>query len=119
MINKNELKRLGETIVEFANHFDAQAKFNCELKKPGVREFFMNDCRIAATPEKFQELERRFKLHNMSIEAIDEFTEKVIEGINKMFVAYDNPQLTTKELQVIRNVIRKYFNSQLDDNVWI
>lgn len=106
------VKRMGEALIEFANRCDAQAEFNCELTKPGVSEFSLNECRVAAAPEKFLELKLRFKLCNMSAEAADEFAEKVIDGINGIFNYCYKPALTEEERRSVREVIRKYFRSQ-------
>lgn len=105
-------KRLGKALIEFANRYDAQAKFNYELTKPGVSEFSLNECRVAAAPEKFRELERSFKLRSMSAESADEFAEKVIDGINDMFAYYNKSDLTEEERISVKEVIRKYFRSQ-------
>ena len=105
-------KRLGEALIEIANRYDAQAKFKYELTKPGVSEFSLNECRVAAAPEKFLELERKFKLCNMSAESADEFAEKIIDGINGIFNYCYKPALTEEERRSVREVIRKYFRSQ-------
>ena len=99
-------KRIGEKLIELVDSVEAEAKF----KKPEVREFSMNGCKVAATPENFRELERRFKLRNVSDDFVDEFAENVIKGINKMFKYYSKPLLTESECHVIRNVIYEYFN---------
>ena len=106
-------KCIGEALIEFANRFDAQAKFDYELTKYGVREFSLNDCKVAATSEKFRELEHSFKLCNVSTDFVDEFAESVIKGINKMFDYSGEPLLTEVEAKAIRTVIYRYFNSKL------
>ena len=104
-----EAKRKLEKGIEYLNSFDAEAKFNWELNKPGVREFSLNGCRVVAMPEDFRELERKFKLCNMSADLVDEFAESVIKGINKMFDYYNEHSLTESECTAIRTVIHKYF----------
>ena len=109
------LSEVKEVIVEFANSYDEpQAKFSRELKKPGVREFSLNGCRVAATPEEFRKLERGFKLGNMSVEDVNEFSERVIAGINKMFDYNYEAPLTLEEEKSVREVILKYFDMKRD-----
>ena len=97
-----------------ANRFDPQAKFKWELMKPGVREFSLNECRIAATPENFEVLERGFnygrKLLSMSDEDINSLADDIIKGINEE-VLRDKPPLIETEREAVKKVIHEYFDS--------
>ena len=105
------------TLKEFADSFDPQAKFKWELMKPGVREFSLNECRVAATPEKFDDLKRDFdygiKILSMSVDykAVDSLADKIIDGIHKMFNENKDSPLTESECESVRKVIHEYFDS--------
>ena len=105
-----------EALIEFANRFDAETKFRYELTKPGVCEFSLNGCRVAATLENFQELERNFNFRDISVEAVNELAEKVINGLNEMFDYYYESTLTAEEAQAIRDVIKQCAIRKLKNN---
>lgn len=103
--------------MELANRFDPQAKFKWELMKPGVRESSLNECRVVATPEKFDNLKRDFdygiKILSMSGDSdlVASLAEEIIGGINKMFDENNDSRLTESECESIRKVIHEYFYS--------
>ena len=110
----NNFKRGWDEFKRKANSYDPQARFKWELMKPGVREFSLNECSIAATPEDFEALERDFdygrKLLSMSDEDINSLADDIIKGINEE-VLRDKPPLTKSEQEAVRKVIHEYFDS--------
>ena len=111
------INTLKKGFKELADSFTPQAKFEWELMKPGVREFSLNECRVAATPEKFDDLERDFnygiKILSMSDDSdlVALLAEKIIGRIENLFDENKDSPLTDPEREAVRKAVHEYFAS--------